>query len=49
MESVYKTMRSVGIGNIVIGVVVIVVGLAVGVLSIINGGRLLAKKGDIVF
>lgn len=49
MESVYKTMRSVGVSNIVIGVVAITVGLAVGVLAIVNGGRLLAKKGDIVF
>ena len=49
MEKVYKTMRSTGASSLVIGICILVVGLASGVLLIINGARLLAKKEDITF
>ena len=48
-EETYKTMRSVGAGNLVIGILAVVAGVAIGVLAIVNGGRLLRKKSDIMF
>ncbi len=48
-ERVYKTMRNVGGWNIALGVVVIVVGVSVGILQIIHGGRLLGAKKDVTF
>lgn len=48
-EKVYNTMRSIGGWNIALGVVVIVVGIAVGTLQIIHGGKLLSDKKDITF
>ncbi|MBP5198143.1 MAG: hypothetical protein J6033_03720 [Lachnospiraceae bacterium] len=48
-EKVYKLMRSIGGGNIAVGIVTIVFGLAMGVLLIINGARLLAGKSKIMF
>lgn len=49
MEKVYKTMRSAGFCNIIIGVVVLVMGVTVGILAIINGGALLKGKSEITF
>lgn len=48
-EKVYKVMRGTGAINIAAGVVSIVVGVAVGVLMIVSGARLLANKGKILF
>lgn len=48
-EKVYKVMTGVGIGNLVVGVVIIAAGLACGILSIVNGARLLKNKSDIIF
>lgn len=48
-EKAYKTMTSIGAGNLVIGIIVLVVGLATGILTIINGGRLLKAKSDLIF
>lgn len=48
-ERVYKTMKSVGTGNIVIGICIIVFGIVAGVTTIVGGGRLLSKKSDILF
>ena len=49
MERVYKTMRSVGIFNIVIGIVTIIAGALIGAFMIVGGGRLLNRKNDIMF
>lgn len=49
MEKVYKTMRGVGAGNIVLGIIMIVAGLTSGVLTIIGGARLLNDKKNIMF
>lgn len=49
MEKIYKSMKRVGAGNIVIGVLVMVVGISVGVVSIITGAKLLKAKSDITF
>lgn len=48
-EKVYKTMRNVGAWNIAFGVVLIVIGVTVGILQIIHGGKLLSSKKDITF
>lgn len=48
-EKVYKTMGSTGAWNIVLGVVVLVVGIAAGVMLIISGGKLLADKSKVLF
>ena len=48
-EKVYKTMKNVGAWNIVLGIVLIVVGVAVGVMQIVHGGKLLHDKKEITF
>ena len=49
MEKVYKTMQRTGAFSIVIRIVVLITGLTVGIGSIICGGLLLKRKGDITF
>ena len=48
-EKAYKTMAVIGAGNLAIGIILLVVGLATGILSIVNGGRLLKAKSDLIF
>ncbi len=48
-EKIYSTMKSVGVGNLVMGILFIVAGIAGGVIMIISGGRLLKKKSEILF
>jgi hypothetical protein len=49
MEKIYNTMKSVGVWNLVLGILLILAGLATGILLILNGGRLLKKKSDLLF
>ena len=49
MERVYKTMRNAGACSIVIGRVMIVTGLAAGVMAIVSGAALLRRKAEITF
>lgn len=49
MEKAYKTMTSSGAANIAAGIVVIVASVAAGVLTIINGARLLKNRNEIIF
>ena len=49
MERIYKSMKNVGAGNIVLGIVMIVVGVSVGIITIISGAKLLRDKSDITF
>lgn len=49
MEKVYKTMRNTGAGSIALGVIILVSGLIIGILSIVNGALLLKRKKDITF
>lgn len=49
MEKVYKTMRNTGAGSVIIGIIIVVTGLTVGIISIVNGALLLKRKSDIVF
>ena len=48
-EKAYRTMAFAGTGNIVIGIVMIVVGTVAGILSIIGGARLLKEKNGLIF
>lgn len=48
-EKIYKTMGSTGAANLIIGICVLVVGIASGVLLIINGARLLSQKDKLTF
>lgn len=48
-EKTYKTIAGAGAGNIVLGIIVIVTGVAAGVLMIVNGGRLLKEKSKVLF
>ena len=49
MERVYKTMKVTGAGWIAAGVVILVTGLVVGIISIVNGALLLKRKSEIEF
>lgn len=49
MERVFKTMRGTGVLNIALGVVVLVIGVASGILLIIGGAKLLGDKSKIMF
>ena len=44
MERIYKTMRNTGAASIAVGIVVASVGLAAGIIAIINGALLLKRK-----
>ena len=48
-EKIYKTMAVTGAGNITLGVVILISGIACGVVAIVSGGRLLKRKSDIIF
>ena len=48
-EKAYKTMGITGGLSIAIGIVTIVGGIVLGVLSIVNGGKLLKRKSEIMF
>lgn len=49
MEKVYKAMKSVGSFNVVMGILMIVSGIAVGITVIAKGAKLLKHKSDILF
>lgn len=48
-EKAYKAMGTVGAGSIVLGVVMVVTGIAAGILTIIGGARLLKNKKELTF
>ncbi|WP_182440659.1 MULTISPECIES: hypothetical protein [Clostridia] len=49
MEKAYKTMSTAGAGSIVLGIIMIVTGVTAGIITIINGARLLKNKNEITF
>ena len=49
MEKAYRTMKSSGTGNIVVGIIILVLGITAGVISIVNGASLLRNKKEITF
>ena len=48
-EKIYKTMGRVGGGNIAMGAVQVVVGVATGVRMIVRGAGQLKRRGEIMF
>lgn len=48
-EKIYNTMKQVGAWNIVFGVVLLTLGVAIGVMQIVHGGKLLKDKKEITF
>lgn len=48
-ERAYKTMGIAGAGNIAIGIVIAVIGVAVGAIAIVSGARLLKDKNGLTF
>lgn len=48
-EQAYKTMKSVGIFNLIFGILTIAAGIGAGVCMIIAGAKLLQKKSNILF
>ncbi len=48
-EKVYKSMKLVGAANIALGIIILVTGVATGVLTIIGGSKLLKSKNELMF
>lgn len=48
-EKIYKTMSRCGAGSIALGSIVLVTGVASGVLMLVSGARLLKRKTEITF
>jgi len=44
MEKIYHTMKSVGVWNLVLGILMIIAGVVSGILLILNGAKLLRKN-----
>lgn len=49
MEGIYKLMNRAGGTSIAIGVIMLVCGIAAGVIAIVTGAKLLAGKHKIEF
>lgn len=48
-EKIYNTMKSTGVVSFVFGIVTICIGIATGIVMIVNGARLLKRKSEIMF
>ena len=48
-EKIYKAMKNTGALNIAVGIVILVVGIAAGVMAIVSGAGLLKTKKNIMF
>ena len=48
-EKLFKSLGRIGGANIAMGIVSIVIGVSVGVVSIICGGKLLKDKNHLLF
>lgn len=47
-ERIYKTMKGVGTSSLILGIIITVTGIAAGVLTIMNGARLLKRKNSVL-
>ncbi len=47
-EKTYNRIGKAGATNIVIGILLIVGGITLGVLSIVHGGKLLSTRSDLI-
>lgn len=48
-EKIYKTMSSVGVWSLVLGIVAVIAGTLAGAALIVNGARLLKRKSEVMF
>lgn len=48
-EKMYKTMGITGVSGITVGIVMIVVGVAAGIVAIVSGARLLNDRKGLTF
>ncbi len=48
-EKLYRTIKGSGVCSLVMGILLIVLAVAGGVMLIVNGGKLLASKSDTLF
>ncbi|HIX77949.1 MAG TPA: hypothetical protein H9734_10195 [Candidatus Fusicatenibacter merdavium] len=48
-EKVFRTMGRTGGGNIAMGVLLLIAGVAMGVMMIVNGAKLLKRRAEITF
>ena len=48
-EKIFKTLGQIGASGIVVGIITVIVGVSVGVVSIVSGARALKLKGKIIF
>ena len=49
VEKAYRSMKTVGAGNVALGIIMAVVGVTAGILTIIGGARLLRNKKELTF
>ena len=47
-EKIYKMVSRAGVWNLVLGIIVLVTGIAAGTMLIINGGKLIKQKYEIM-
>lgn len=48
-ENTYRTMSNTGIWSLVLGIVTICSGIAIGVMMIVNGAKLIKNKSELTF
>lgn len=48
-ENAYKAMGSAGAASITVGIILIVTGIAAGVILLVSGGRLFKAKRGLTF
>ena len=48
-EKAEKTMTNTGAGSLALGIILLVTGLAAGILMVINGARLLKSRSELIF
>ena len=47
-EKIFKTLGQIGASGNVVGIITVIVGVSVGVVSIVSGARALKLKGKIM-
>ena len=47
-QKTYRVLNSAGVTSLVTGIVALTVGMAVGLLGIVNGARLLKRKSSVM-
>ena len=48
-EKAYKSMTFAGVATITVGIIMLVVGTATGIVAIVSGARLLKDKKGLIF